>query len=382
MRILVNQSYPVAIDSTSGNDTTGKRFGGLFLTLQGGLTAAQTGDTIYVRTGSYSPSSGFNGYKGGVSWHIGNSSTITFSGPSFVTLPESSGASIIIAGDGDIVCGKVLTTSSQICNAFIQFKNITNSAAAIVASTALSGSNIIVRANTFATSIVAGNMPYTTLFFKRYKASVALILGTSESDSTSMDISNSDNYLSQGIMSGVSTYGISSVGSVIINNADIQLLAASPTYSTLAGRGGNWRFNNCTLRAISTKNLYVNYTGSTVLYFSNCRWGNPMPSPGPTWSYDTGSQTVSADNKLALWNYTYVTTTLTTAQTHPYSTTDAVKVNSTVTIPAPLAENTIYYVRNLGSTSISLHPTATDATNDTNAISLSGGSGTHFIYGL
>lgn len=81
--------------------------------------------------------------------------------------------------------------------------------------------------------------------------------------------------------------------------------------------------------------------------------------------------------------FTVNTTTdvLTTSTAHGYATGDAVNVTTTTTLPAPLAATTYYYARNTGSTTLTLHPTATDATNNTNRVDITtAGSGTHTIY--
>lgn len=76
--------------------------------------------------------------------------------------------------------------------------------------------------------------------------------------------------------------------------------------------------------------------------------------------------------------YTFVTTTLTCAN-HRLQTGDARYPWSSTTIPTGLTANTLYYVRFLTVDTFQLHPTAADATNNTNAISLSSGAGTHYL---
>jgi len=69
-----------------------------------------------------------------------------------------------------------------------------------------------------------------------------------------------------------------------------------------------------------------------------------------------------------------------TCTTHGFSTADAVNVWSSGTIPTGLtAESVTYYVRAVDASTLQFHPTANDATNNTNVISLTGGSGTHYI---
>lgn len=60
----------------------------------------------------------------------------------------------------------------------------------------------------------------------------------------------------------------------------------------------------------------------------------------------------------------------TTGGSHGWTTGQAVTVSTTTTLPAPLVAATYYYVRSTGAATLTLHPTATDATNNTNRIDI------------
>ena len=86
---------------------------------------------------------------------------------------------------------------------------------------------------------------------------------------------------------------------------------------------------------------------------------------------DTGIFTVSA---LAGGNLTI------TAHGLPNSKTGAsFKWNSTGTDPSNVTSGSSYFIRVVDANTISLHPTQSDASNNTNALSLSGGTGTFTI---
>lgn len=78
-----------------------------------------------------------------------------------------------------------------------------------------------------------------------------------------------------------------------------------------------------------------------------------------------------------------INTTLETIEVvgHGYSTGNAITMWSSDTMPAPLTEDTVYYVRVLTVDTMTLHPTALDATNNTNVINLtSAGTGTKKVW--
>jgi hypothetical protein len=75
-----------------------------------------------------------------------------------------------------------------------------------------------------------------------------------------------------------------------------------------------------------------------------------------------------------------VSTTQVACTLHGCSSGDAVNVWSSGTMYTGLtAESVTYYVRVVDADTLQFHPTANDAINNTNVISLSGGTGTHYI---
>jgi hypothetical protein len=71
-------------------------------------------------------------------------------------------------------------------------------------------------------------------------------------------------------------------------------------------------------------------------------------------------------------------------KTHPFATGDTIrlKVKPDSTLPGGLAASTTYYARSISSTSFSLHPTAADATANSNKIDITSAGGTFAIYAL
>jgi hypothetical protein len=88
---------------------------------------------------------------------------------------------------------------------------------------------------------------------------------------------------------------------------------------------------------------------------------------------------VFVSSATSSYTATVVTTTWTTA-THGWNTGQPVYFGTTGTLPSNVTAGVLYYIRRLGSATFSLHPTSADATANTNAISSSGGSGTHTVY--
>ncbi len=75
---------------------------------------------------------------------------------------------------------------------------------------------------------------------------------------------------------------------------------------------------------------------------------------------------------------TVSTTTWTTA-THSYNTSQPVRFSTTGTIPTGITAGKLYFARRLSGTTFSIHPTDADAIAGTNAVSATGGSGTHTV---
>lgn len=71
---------------------------------------------------------------------------------------------------------------------------------------------------------------------------------------------------------------------------------------------------------------------------------------------------------------------LTTGSAHGYTTADPVTMATTNTLPAPLASTIYYYARSTGASTLTLHPTAADASANTNIVNITDtGTGTHNI---
>lgn len=100
--------------------------------------------------------------------------------------------------------------------------------------------------------------------------------------------------------------------------------------------------------------------------------------PGAVYEHRPATFAVS----LATVTFTVDTGTnvLTTGSAHGYTTMDPVTVASTTTLPAPLLNTNYYFARSTGASTLTLHPTQADATNNTNIIDITTvGSGTHNI---
>jgi hypothetical protein len=103
--------------------------------------------------------------------------------------------------------------------------------------------------------------------------------------------------------------------------------------------------------------------------------------------YDRGAAlTVGGARRIATMGVAQTTvtftvsgTTATTGGPHGYVTGDPVTVATSATLPTPLVSTVEYFAHVLTSTTLSLHNTVADANAGTNAISMSGGSGTHNI---
>ncbi len=71
---------------------------------------------------------------------------------------------------------------------------------------------------------------------------------------------------------------------------------------------------------------------------------------------------------------------ITTAVAHTFSTGNRIRVSSTGTLPGGVVGTTDYFIRVISATVITLHPTASDATANTNRLNLTtAGTGTHTL---
>ncbi|MDH4379927.1 MAG: hypothetical protein QE263_08495 [Vampirovibrionales bacterium] len=74
------------------------------------------------------------------------------------------------------------------------------------------------------------------------------------------------------------------------------------------------------------------------------------------------------------------TNRITTNQSHNIVTATGVRIKAATTLPSPLVATTTYFARAVSATEISLHPTALDATNNTNTVDITTtGSGTLWV---
>lgn len=74
------------------------------------------------------------------------------------------------------------------------------------------------------------------------------------------------------------------------------------------------------------------------------------------------------------------TNKITTNQSHNITTATGVRIQASTTLPSPLVATTTYFARAVSATEITLHPTATDASNNTNTVDLTTtGSGTLWV---
>lgn len=76
---------------------------------------------------------------------------------------------------------------------------------------------------------------------------------------------------------------------------------------------------------------------------------------------------------------TVSTTTWTASGAHSWNTVQPVFFTTSGTLPSNVTAGKFYFAKRLSSTTFSIHPTSADAIAGTNAVSSSGGSGTHTV---
>lgn len=93
------------VDSVYGSNTTGtrERFDKPFLALSAAKTAAQSGDTIYVRPGSYSTTASLA--KDGVNWHFEPGTAVTMTGNSTTAIWDDGNTAMNfnVTGEADFI---------------------------------------------------------------------------------------------------------------------------------------------------------------------------------------------------------------------------------------------------------------------------------------
>jgi hypothetical protein len=87
---------------------------------------------------------------------------------------------------------------------------------------------------------------------------------------------------------------------------------------------------------------------------------------------DFGATSVTATESGGTW---------TTGSPHGFATPQPIILATTGALPAPLLPGQRYWCNVLGTSTFALFNNSSDAANNTNAISLSGGSGTQTVYG-
>lgn len=76
---------------------------------------------------------------------------------------------------------------------------------------------------------------------------------------------------------------------------------------------------------------------------------------------------------------TEATNTWTTTVAHNFNTPQPVNFTTTGTLPSPLVPGQAYYARYVTATTFTLFNNSADAVNNTNQITMTGGSGTHTV---
>ena len=104
------------------------------------------------------------------------------------------------------------------------------------------------------------------------------------------------------------------------------------------------------------------------------RIGTPRTNSGAgVWEYSSGSLSFSSGS-------VDITNDKINYAGQPFNTGDVIEFNKGTTVPGGITDNGTYFVRKIDANNFQLHPTLTDATNNTNKIDFtSQGSGTHRI---
>ncbi len=376
------KSSNTSIVSSTGNDATAGRNKGKFLTVSSAVTSSASGDIIYIQPGTYSTSSTLckdkinfiaptgvtiNSSADALFYNnIGNINTKVYGFADYTCVKaiESTGFNTL---DIELNCNSIVSSSDTVTgsnNVAIKFKTLLKNSAA-------SGTFYVLNltgSNTYVTGISPISSRITML-------STDLPIPVSiSSTGGSITISNARIYPTR---MDVNSAAVVSYGTSTINLINCEVWGAYTLY--LPGEDTTVNATDCTFRSENSTTANIYKAGGTVTanFSGTIRMNNDV-SVGVTVN---GSYT--SNSKLRLWSFTYSGTELATVANHPYSTTDAVYAYSTDSLPSPLIDNgTVYYVRSLDVNLVSLHPTATDAANNTNAISLSGGSGVHYIFGV
>jgi hypothetical protein len=217
------------------------------------------------------------------------------------------------------------------------------------------------------------------------------------SSASGVDLTNDAFYfVNHGLVTGTPiTY------SVGLGSTSIATLNDSVQYYTV--KVNNDYFRLASSIAEANTNVYItlndgNFAGSGTHEFNTGSIVGAITAAGSITvnagtSVITGSGTSFTANYRAgdtfYWSYTPPTAGLAktttfvgavcTSAAHNMSTKSAVRWNSTGAAPTGVVNGNIYYVRWTAANTFQLYPTPADAVANTNAISLSGGSGTHTV---
>jgi hypothetical protein len=109
-----------------------------------------------------------------------------------------------------------------------------------------------------------------------------------------------------------------------------------------------------------------------------------FPTASANWGTVTNIYLMDANNQKSFANTDINTgTDVITITTHGFTTADQVSISrsgGSGTFPTGITEGAVYFVRNASSNTVTLHPTAADATGNTNIVDISAaGSGTFYI---
>ena len=382
--VIEDLSYPIMVDGAGGS-ASGKRYGGAFQTLAQAQAVALAGDTVFVRPSTYSPAS--NIHKNRVNWHFASGAMVNFTGtgtpPSRGLFDIASAESAVITGDGEFTnAGAVLlTTFNSSAKLVFRAKSISSTSTAVycdVGTLEVDCPSII-----GSPQYVIRNIGTSASAFLKIKNARIIGSNTGGVDSV-LDF--------RGV--GTTTFEDCTVFHRPFTRGTMWVQAGTPTinltrcdmypaFSTTAGgllinSGATVNLTDSIIRAKSGDTNSISKTAGTgqqLNYF-----GTTILAKAVSGAF-TVTGTPTTDASYAVRTYTFSGTTL-TSTTHGYSTARAVRFQSTTTNPTGVNEGVTYYVRNLTANTFSVHPTAGDATANTNAISLSGGSGTHYVFGM
>ena len=364
---------------TAGNNATAGRNRGVFTTLAAAIAVANSKDIVFVQNGTYTNSTSLLNknvqFQSGVIVNGGNQNVM------------NTGGFANIMGDGDFaITGYLAGLNTGGAKVIIQC----NSASSAVTLVNVSGAvmPVSIKFNTFFKNTVSAALTCgaSPTIVNGVNSNTSFLSGKSNA----ITVSAGSNYtfyncrvLSSGLGGGA-YYSESGTTGSTCTFINCEVWGGNALYGCIysnTGAGGH---------IINAKNTIFRSAVASCIFgvpnvpiYINCLDNNCYVSGtiGGTASV-VGAYPMNTDTKKKLKTFTYSTTTLTCAS-HGYTTADAVRCYATTTLPSPLVDNgTNYYARNLTASTLSIHPTAADATNNTNAISLSGGSGTYYIYGV